>query len=542
MKVAVCFSGCVRSMPGLIKNHRDHLLDLYDCDVYFSLWDHWGVHEHRDTEIDVEGQKISETWKKKLVEGYKAVAWEFEDFNAKKDELVAKKDIYKDSPNLGDINTVSMYYKIQKCFKLVEASGKKYDVVLRIRPDIEFQSNMVFKPIEENKIYSSLTPSRLLNGWGTNDQICYGSYSSMYKQSKTYDNILTLKQKNIITSCLHPELGLLESYKLEGLQSIDDENINYKLVKFGDINYSKESLHVIFNTNERNLPIVNLAIKYFTKHNGPGLFNLTVVSNNIPNDTVHPIHDSRWTVNYFNGQAGYCPSGTHFGPTLSKALKEIKEDYIFFFCDDYILTEHIEFKKLDVLLTMMELEEIDFFSFASSEPQRFKFEPYKVKDIYNIEKDRFYYIPQNFRHGYSVQPCIWKKSSLLELLKHNPNMTLHALDNSSIADKCRYHRSFKKDETLWYEPWPEPKNEYNFKMLCTSYKIFDLCCPPEKFILAYREVIRHGRFHIKENGYGGVERYHGQQFITQLIEDERLKFRPEYAKYLPSNDQTGANT
>lgn len=541
MKVAVCFSGCVRTMHGLVNNHRDHLLDLYDCDVFFSFWDHWGEHAHRDSILPIEEQRISEYWKNKLVELYKPVAWEFEDYNSKKTEIVEKSQIFKDSPNYGDVNTFSMYYKIQKCYNLMAATGRKYDVVLRIRPDIKLTSALTFKVPEENKVYTDTSPIRAINNHGTNDQICYGTQETMRKQCKMYDNVIILKQNHVLTACLHPEEGVLKSYIYEGLETIHDENLIYELQRMNTITFYKDNLHVIFNTNEKNFPIVNLATKYFCKYNAPNMFNLTVVANKIPENEVHPIHDSRWTINYKSGGIGFCPSGTHFGPTMTKVLNEIKEDYIFFFCDDYILTSAIDFEKLNTLLLMMDREEIDYFSFASSEPKRFGFKPYTVKDMYNIEKDRFYYMDVSYRHAFSVQPCIWKRSSLLEVLKYNPHATLHAMDNSSLADKSGYYRSFKTNESTWYEPWPT-ETDYKFKMLCTDFKIFDLCCPPEKFIISYREVIRHGRFHIKENGYGGVEGYHGQEFITRLIEDEKLKLRPEYAKYLPQDDKTGVNT
>ena len=210
----------------------------------------------------------------------------------------------------------------------------------------------------------------------------------------------------------------------------------------------KEKLHVVFNTNERNFPIVNLALKYFCHHNSPDGFNVSVIANKLPKTDL--LYTDR--VNYISGDIGFCPSGTHFGTTITKALNQIKEEFIFFFCDDYILTKHIDLKKLNVLLSMIEKEQIDYFSFASSDPERFNFKKYDVKDVYDIEKDKFYIIPPDFRHAYSVQPCIWKKSSLQELLKHNPNLTLHAMDNSSIADKSGYYRKLKDDVLSTFLP------------------------------------------------------------------------------------------
>ena len=41
MKVALCYSGLVRTLPKINDNHFENIYKLYDCDIYFHLWDRW---------------------------------------------------------------------------------------------------------------------------------------------------------------------------------------------------------------------------------------------------------------------------------------------------------------------------------------------------------------------------------------------------------------------------------------------------------------------------------------------------------------------
>jgi hypothetical protein len=194
---------------------------------------------------------------------------------------------------------------------------------------------------------------------------------------------------------------------------------------------------------------------------------------------------------------------------MNNVLSQIDEEYIFYFCEDYITTDSINIKNLENLIKMMQDEDIDMFSFASSYSKAYN-RPIISIDYpkYGFEDNIFYHMETSYQHAYSIQPCIWKKSSLQQLLIDNPLASLHDMDNSILNNKNKY------------------------KLVCTDFKIYDLCCPAEYFIIGYKEIIRHGVFLMKLNGQHLDDNNHGEIFVKQLIKNENLHNKPEYNKYI----------
>ena len=262
---------------------------------------------------------------------------------------------------------------------------------------------------------------------------------------------------------------------------------------------------IVVYTNETNFPILELFLKYFFKHNPNFIYPIYVVSNNLTK-TELPYQDK---VTYLSGNVEWNSQGKHFSQTLSNVLPQIKEEYIFYFCEDYILTNPIHVSALENLLKLMQDENVDMFSFASSYPVNHKWPLLDVEcSKYSFEPNTFYSTDNQYKHAYSVQPCIWKKSSLQQLLIDNPEASLHDMDNSVL------------------------NNKDNYKIICTNYKIYDGCCPPEYFIMGYIEIIRHGVFLMALNGHDYIENTFQDEFLKQLIKETQLHTKPEYDKYI----------
>lgn len=261
----------------------------------------------------------------------------------------------------------------------------------------------------------------------------------------------------------------------------------------------------VIYTNETNLPILELFLKYFFKHNPDFTYPIYAVSNNFTKTDL-PYQDK---VTYLSGNVEWNSQGKHFSQTLSNVLPQIKEEYIFYFCEDYILTNSIHISALESLLKLMQDENIDMFSFASSYPV---INNWSLLDVecskYSFEPNTFYTTDNQYKHAYSVQPCIWKKSSLQQLLADNPEASLHDMDNSVL------------------------NNKDNYKIICTNYKIYDGCCPPEYFIIGYAEIIRHGVFLMALNGHDHMENTFQDNFLKQLIKENQLHLKPEYDRYI----------
>ena len=262
---------------------------------------------------------------------------------------------------------------------------------------------------------------------------------------------------------------------------------------------------IVVYTNETNFPILELFLKYFFKHNPNFIYPIYVVSNNLTK-TELPYQDK---VTYLSGNVEWNSQGKHFSQTLSNVFPQIKEEYIFYFCEDYILTNPIHVSALENLLKLMQDENVDMFSFASSYPVNHKWPLLDVEcSKYSFEPNTFYSTDNQHRHAFSVQPCIWKKLSLQQLLIDNPEASLHDMDNSVL------------------------NNKDNYKIICTNYKIYDGCCPPEYFIIGYVEIIRHGVFLMALNGHDYIENTFQDIFLKQLIKENDIRNKPEYDKYI----------
>lgn len=258
------------------------------------------------------------------------------------------------------------------------------------------------------------------------------------------------------------------------------------------------SIGFVIYTNETNLPILKLFLKYFFKYNPNFNFSIYAISNRFTKTDL-PHNDK---VTYLSGEVEWHSAGGHFSQTLVNTLSQIKEDYVFYFCEDYILTHSVDLEKLEQLLLMMQSENIDMFSFASMYPENHGWS--------KIEQQYFeiplYKVGLEYQHAYSVQPCIWKKSSLQKILQDNPSASLHDMDNSILKNKDQYN------------------------IICTNLKIYDQAFQPDYFIIGYKEIIRHGVFLMTFNGQTMSEDNHAEVFIRNLIKEENLHNNPIHEK------------
>ena len=210
MRVAVCYSGMFRNFNETIENHKEHLFSKYDCDVYFSFWDvygdggftskystnkrkTWDFKTNQFIETEVTNDKILQSDIDDVLTRLNPVKYEFEEFSNFEPLFNAKSElmnlVYKEEhdwlPHLPNI--MSMYYKVYRCNYLVKYSGREYDCVLRLRPDLMFHDFglELLKP-ETNTIN--------INSWGSfeknyQDMFIYGDTISMGKLSRLYFNL-----------------------------------------------------------------------------------------------------------------------------------------------------------------------------------------------------------------------------------------------------------------------------------------------------------------------------------------------------------------
>lgn len=270
-------------------------------------------------------------------------------------------------------------------------------------------------------------------------------------------------------------------------------------------------------TNENYLPIADLTMGEFDRWFPKNTFKRYLVSNKFTdykfqNTNFIPLE----SFTKFDG------SGNHFGETLSKALIKIEEKYLFFLCDDYLVINHPDLESLKDLLKIIIDYDVDFFSFASMNPNQ----EWKIfnKETNLLTEIDLFYIPNNYQYKHSVQPCIWKKSSLLEILKYNPNLPIHYLDTTNIMNKNGMNREFLTEESIWND-YPDGE-DYKFKCICTNFKAYDELEDYKYFVFPYVEIIRHGFFNFWQET-------NTKRFLKKFIKDNNIQNNQYLSKFIP---------
>ena len=276
------------------------------------------------------------------------------------------------------------------------------------------------------------------------------------------------------------------------------------------MNQYLNNLRFIFYTNEKNLHLIELSLKYFFKYNTNSNVKVSVVSNKIIDFETLPFKDK---VSYINADINFNSGGFHFSDTMKYALKEIKEEYIFFFCDDYFFTDYTKFDDLEKLLGMIINENIDYFGFDTVAGQEvYNWVPFK-STYSNFPEDYFYLRNNDYRYVYSVQPSIWKKTSLQKIVNSN-DFSLHNLDETRkdlVQENYKCIAKCNKAISTVNDFWPY-SGDY--------------------FVINYLESVRHGVFLHSINLSTSDSNYPVVRFNDKLIEEENLLQNLEFDKLL----------
>ena len=184
-KVAICISGHLRGGHELcFPSLKKYLLDKYDCDIFISAFKEMGnvqfVHrtDHPIEEIDTI-PLILDTYKPKRISTHTATS-----------EWI---DALKSQYGLASTrNTAKLYqiaamhrnmYEVNQLRKMYQAdTGTKYDVVIRMRFDTEFLSDI----IEDSHYKSEIDLTFKLGYCGIYDQTFWGSPELMDAAMECY--------------------------------------------------------------------------------------------------------------------------------------------------------------------------------------------------------------------------------------------------------------------------------------------------------------------------------------------------------------------
>jgi hypothetical protein len=288
-----------------------------------------------------------------------------------------------------------------------------------------------------------------------------------------------------------------------------------------------KDISFIVYTNESYYDLLKLTLPHTIKNTNHLDSVIHVVSNKIPKNLNFP------SVNFIDCETELMLDGGHFGNTLLKALNKIEQEYVLFLCDDYLIKSPIKKERFHNIVDVMKSLNADYMALGTQKHLVYYIPNWNKPKInslnYGFPDGCFYELDERIRHLYSVQPCIWKKSSLIELLTFNPNITLHQLDNTDILNKKGERRNL--DEFYNYSFYEEKPNffDYGFKNFCyhyppESYHIDEKPLNSEYFLIDYVEIVRNGKF-LNANVNAKLileEVYKTEEFIS--IKEDLTKF------------------
>lgn len=194
MQVAVILTGHLRMWQTVFPNFKQRILDRYNPDVFITSWetegwwlveeDARGILHEGSPPIDVELVKNTYHPVRLIVENLNAFLPHFE-------KRVVPFTNYFHRPR----NTVSMYYGIGTGMHMLERhvmmTGKHYDLVIRMRPDMLFHQDLPdFDPAQFYTI-----GHKNHAGTGTGDMLQAGSFNNVRAFCKLGTQLETLYQE-----------------------------------------------------------------------------------------------------------------------------------------------------------------------------------------------------------------------------------------------------------------------------------------------------------------------------------------------------------
>lgn len=247
-------------------------------------------------------------------------------------------------------------------------------------------------------------------------------------------------------------------------------------------------MRFIINTNEYNVYLANIVADSYLKY-GPSDMKLAIVSNKLPQDI-----ELKDNIDYYESGIKYHQFGDHFKDTLLSYLDSINDDYIFFFCDDFLLLDYFKEDQYKNLLNYIKQNNIDYACFDEIAKQFWVDFKVKEEDFDGVTiRER----NEEYQHLFSVQPCIWKRESFIELLNSVDENSIWHIDNTS-----EQYRNANKYNNIGFN--------------AGSHMTFKQKTDKDYYVLSYIELIRHGVFYHESNGHPKLGTF---KLLTDTVEN-----------------------
>jgi hypothetical protein len=181
MKVAIVRTGHMRCWKQVYPNFKQRLIDRYNPDIFIETWEdeaYWDPHSQHGIVKDAPKVNFDE-----LRNTYRPIAMRFDSYEKYQNSFEERAKQYSNFYHVPK-NIISMLFKLGRGILMLEdymfLTGKTYDLVIRIRPDLVF--NEPLPEFDPNKFYTLGYRNHM--GQGTSDMIQVGNFFTISLFSK----------------------------------------------------------------------------------------------------------------------------------------------------------------------------------------------------------------------------------------------------------------------------------------------------------------------------------------------------------------------
>jgi hypothetical protein len=235
MKTAICLSGHMRSYQKTVSSLNDFIIKPLQADVFIHTWEHLGWSYH----VDAGSMRVATIFQNKEIEKlYKPKAFLIEKMVKNLGARYRKLLVDKRSADA----IVNMFYKIYQADitrQKYEKFHGKYDLVIRVRPDLYFEEPINKDDIEDAVNNDVLYLPNCGHYDGLNDQFAFGNSEVMKIYSYCFMDIPNIA----VDIPFKPEV-LLRQYLVK----------NKIPMKFSDVNYVIKRLNGDIFDNRKHSP------------------------------------------------------------------------------------------------------------------------------------------------------------------------------------------------------------------------------------------------------------------------------------------------
>lgn len=153
MRLAVVMYGHMRTYKQCFPSVKKHLIDVYHPDFFIHTWDEIEAKTTSWHQSHMNVTNISSAELKSIKDMYKPISMRMESQNP---DLL---NDYAGGNNISIQGQKFMLYSLKKadCLRLQHDRylGRRYDYVLKLRPDVKFFKDLIIPEIEENTVLIS---------------------------------------------------------------------------------------------------------------------------------------------------------------------------------------------------------------------------------------------------------------------------------------------------------------------------------------------------------------------------------------------------